>query len=101
MKREGGGGRFIRRARAVGRWLMRASGLRHEPGRFQAADRVVRCPHCGGEEFYDFSVRGRGLMMLGNRGVRSLMCVRCERIEWFARGRGLQRLKTAAVARDG
>ena len=57
--------------------------------RFEVAGIVVRCPHCGGEEF----VEGRTLLNTAgmtffnldwaNRSAATLACVGCGRIEWF------------------
>ncbi len=60
-----------------------------ESGRFQVADRIVVCSHCGGTEFKDdqAQLNTAGATYFGydwlNRSAHALICTNCGHIEWF------------------
>jgi predicted nucleic-acid-binding Zn-ribbon protein len=60
-----------------------------DSSRFEVAGLVVRCPHCGGEEFIEgrAQLNTSGMTLLGldwaNRSAATLACVGCGRVEWF------------------
>lgn len=58
--------------------------------RYVVADKLVRCPHCGGDRFFEGSAlldsRGTslfGVEWLGN-GATTLTCANCGHVDWFA-----------------
>ena len=60
-----------------------------EPASYKIADRVVTCPHCGGQTFTEGSalLNTSGMTFLeldwANREASLLLCATCSRIEWF------------------
>jgi uncharacterized protein len=59
--------------------------------RFEAAGRVVRCSHCGGEEFRsrEAQLNTSGMTLLDvdwlNTSGTALVCMRCSLIQWFVK----------------
>ncbi|MHB8799390.1 MAG: zinc ribbon domain-containing protein [Thermoanaerobaculia bacterium] len=59
------------------------------PAAFTAAEKVVSCPHCGGQSFEERQavVNTRGLTFFGldwlDKGVTVLSCTRCGLLQWF------------------
>lgn len=59
------------------------------PGRFQVADRPVKCPHCGNDTFTEGAALLNTTVMTfldldwANRSASTLTCAQCSRIEWF------------------
>jgi hypothetical protein len=57
--------------------------------RYRVTGVLVRCPHCGGEDFDEGAamLNTAGATLLGldwaNRSANLLICVKCSRIEWF------------------
>jgi hypothetical protein len=60
-----------------------------DSGRFRVGGVMVRCSHCGGEEFDTGSalLNTRGRTLLGidftDRGANLLICTQCTHVEWF------------------
>lgn len=60
-----------------------------DSARFSVGGAVVRCPHCGGDEFDGASalLNTRGLTFLGldfaNRDGFLLVCRQCTHVDWF------------------
>lgn len=58
--------------------------------RYRVAGKPVRCPHCGGERFFerDVLLDGRGASMLGlewaGKGATALVCAACGHADLFA-----------------
>lgn len=58
--------------------------------RYLVAGDRVRCPHCGGERFFerDMLLDGRGSSLLGiewaGKGATALVCTVCGHVELFA-----------------
>lgn len=60
-----------------------------KPHRYSVLDKLVRCPHCGNEEFLkarDVQLDRNVLAQVEwfNERVSVLACVECGRLEWFA-----------------
>ena len=59
------------------------------PAAFTAAEKLVSCPHCGGESFDERQavVNTRGLTFFGldwlDRGATVLSCTRCGLLQWY------------------
>jgi hypothetical protein len=85
---------FFRAVRAGVRGFRSALG----PGRFAAAGRVVRCTHCGGEEFSQTKalMNSTALSLADldwlDRSATVLVCTSCSLIQWF--GKAPTRLDT-------
>lgn len=54
------------------------------------AEKIIKCPHCGGTEFQkgEAQLNTAGMTFLGfdwlNKSADILLCDACGRIEWFA-----------------
>lgn len=71
--------RVINRAVKVG---MQAASEPTREGRFVVADKVIACPHCGGEEFAE-NPSGVGMLVRGFSNASVLVCMACSRVEIF------------------
>lgn len=66
--------------------------------RYVVADKLVRCPHCGGDRFLRGSalLDGRGASLLGvewlSGGATTLTCTACGHVDWFADDSAVERV---------
>lgn len=64
-------------------------GYTGEPLRYSVAGKIVKCPHCGEDDFESGSAQlnTAGMTFLNldwaNRSAHTLTCVNCSRVEWF------------------
>ena len=87
-------GNFFQAVRAGVRGFKSALG----PGRFSAAGKVIRCTHCGGEEFSQTEalMNSTAFTLVDldwlDRSGTALVCTSCTLIQWF--GKAPTRLDT-------